>query len=281
MHGIYDSDTTDVLECTDCGLQYLSPLMTEEEEAAYYDGYYRKQQSRRFREMDLVDQQNQSCRHYEQYRDVYLPLISNCTAVLEIGGGTGGFLRFLSECRPETRFVATERCGENAEFIRKSFGQASIVEDLADLRGRVFDCVLALGVFEHLRDSRAFLREMRDLVRPRGTLVLKVPNKHNPLVTTYGIEEFKKFMYMKQHYYTFTEKAFELLAADTGYAVAGFHYLQCWGLDNHLSWLRHRKPRDFRDMTATISKQTLDSYNRDLIDRKTTDTFMAVLVRED
>ena len=59
------------------------------------------------------------------------------------------------------------------------------------------------------------------------------------------LEEFKKFTYMKQHYYTFTEQAFHLLAGRTGLKVSKFNYMQVWGLDNQLSWLRHKRPRDF------------------------------------
>ncbi len=226
MHGIYDSETTDVIECGACGLQYLSPLMTEEEEEEYYNGYYRKQQSRGFKEMQLADQQERSLLHYEQYREVYLELISGCNSILEIGSGTGGFMRFLSQNCPQIELTATERCNENAAFIRKCFGETVFAEDLDQLRGRKFDCVLALGVFEHLRDGQSFLVQIKNHLNIGGRLVLKVPNKKNPLVHAYALGEFKKFMYMKQHYYTFTEKAFEVLAEKTNYSVFKFHYVQ-------------------------------------------------------
>jgi SAM-dependent methyltransferase len=277
MHGIFDSETTDVIDCHSCGLQFLSPLMTEVEEDAYYSGYYRKQDGRRFREMSLCDQQQQSFLHYEQYRDVYLRLLEGSRSIFEIGCGTGGFLRFLQAHRPDIRFVATERCVENADFVRQGFGDETVVDEADALNDGRFDTVLALGVFEHLRDSREFLRSIRSCLNNEGKLVLKVPNKENVLVHAYGLEEFKRFMYMKQHYYTFTERSFEVLASQTGYRVEGFHYVQAWGLDNHLSWLRHRRPRNFSDISSLLSPGTLAAYNRDLIDRKLTDTFMAVL----
>lgn len=277
MHGIFDSDTTDVIDCHSCGMQFLSPLMTEDEEEAYYSGYYRKQDGRRFREMNLLDQQEQSFLHYEQYREIYLGLLDGCRSILEIGCGTGGFLRFVQVHRPDIRFVATERCVENADFVRQGFGAQTIVDEADALKGERFDNVLALGVFEHLRDSRGFLRSIKSCLNVDGRLVLKVPNKENVLVHAYCLEEFKRFMYMKQHYYTFTERSFAVLASQTGYSIKEFHYVQAWGLDNHLSWLRHRRPRNFSDMSSVLSPGTIVAYNRDLIERKLTDTFMAIL----
>jgi len=277
MHGIFDSETTDVVESNSCGMQFLEPLMTEEEEEDYYDGYYRKQDGRRFRKMNLFDQQEQSFLHYEQYRDVYLELVEGSLSILEIGCGTGGFLRFLQVHRPDIRFVATERCVENADFVRQKFGESTVVSELDSLNGESFDSILVFGVFEHLRESRKFLLSVRPFLNIEGQLVLKVPNKENVLVYAYDLEEFKRFMYMKQHYYTFTERSFEVLADLTGYQVKKFHYVQAWGLDNHLSWLRYRRSRNFSDMSKLLSPSTVSAYNLDLIERKLTDTFMVVL----
>lgn len=277
MSGIFDSETTHVMECMKCGLQFLSPLMSEQEEEDYYEGYYRKQASRHFKAMNLADLQERSLRHYEQYRSNYLELVSGAKTILEIGSGSGGFLRFVRNHFPETKITAIERCEENVAFLRACFGEDSVVAGVDELRGQKADLVVAFGVFEHVRDSRGFLAAMRGCLAPGGKLALNVPNKNNALVYAYALNEFKAFSYMKQHYYTFTEQSFELLAAQTGYVVSGFKYMQVWGLDNHLSWLRYRKPRDFSDMSEFLSQQTLASYDQDLIAGKLTDMFMAVL----
>jgi cyclopropane fatty-acyl-phospholipid synthase-like methyltransferase len=277
MRGIFDSNDTNVMECENCGLQYLSPIMTEQEEEEYYEGYYRKQQDRHFKVIQLDELQERAFKHYEHYSEVYLNLISGCTSILEIGSGTGGFLRFVRQYRPETKLASIERCRENVDFMRQCFPEVRFEENLSRLSGTKFDCVVAFGVFEHLRNSEDFLSEVRSYIQTDGVLVLNVPNKTNALVYGYGLEEFKRFTYMKQHYFTFTESAFRLLADNTGYAIGGFNYMQVWGLDNHISWLRYRQPRDFRDITALLSENTLDSYSKDMIDRKMTDIFMAVL----
>jgi len=278
MTGIFDSDSTRVMECEQCGLQFLDPLMTAQEEAEYYDGYYRKQQARHFQAIDLVRLQQRAYDHYEQYHDHYWELIAGAESILEVGSGTGGFLKFIMRHRPIAKVVVIERCKENVDFIKQSYGEKVIVlDDLDAVRGMQFDCIGAFGVFEHLRNSRSFLRALRECLSDRGHVALNVPNKAHALVYAYDLEEFKKFTYMKQHYFTFTEQAFHLLAEQTGLKVRKFNYMQVWGLDNQLSWLRHKKPRDFSDITSLLSPQTIHSYNNDLIQRKMSDLMMAVL----
>lgn len=278
MEGIFDSDTTNVMECSQCGTQFLDPLMTEEEEAVYYDGYYRNQRSRHFKEMELADQQQRTFEHYEQYKNIYLKLISGCNSILEIGSGTGGFLRFVRLHKPETSLVAVERCKDNITYMKSCFGNdVEILQSLNNLGGRSFDFIGAFGVFEHVRDSRKFLADARALLSIEGRLALNVPNKYHALVYEYDLLEFRKFTYMKQHYFTFTERSFTLLATISGLTVRTFNYLQVWGLDNHLSWLRYKKPRDFDDISRFLSPQTIDSYNNDLIARKATDLMMVVM----
>ncbi|MGR9073100.1 MAG: class I SAM-dependent methyltransferase [Gammaproteobacteria bacterium] len=278
MKGIYDSQDTDVLECSICGLQFLEPLMTEKEEADYYDGYYRKQESRHFKKMALSDLQDRALLHYEQYRSVYLDQIRGAETILEIGSGTGGFLKFVHKYFPEIKITSIERCEENIAFLRKTFGaKITLCAEPNEIRGQKFDRIFAFGVFEHIRDSREFLKETKAYLTDKGMMALNVPNKKNALIYAYQIDEFKKFNYMKQHYYTFTEKALEFLALETNFSIRSFNYMQVWSLDNHLSWLRFRKPRDFSDFGNLISQKTRDSYNQDLIEKKMTDLMMVVL----
>jgi SAM-dependent methyltransferase len=280
MTGIFDSDTTQVMECASCGLQFLDPMMTPQEEADYYDGYYRKQQTRHFKAMDLPALQQRAYQHYEQYRSIYLELISGCDSIMEMGSGSGGFLRFVRQYRPQAKLVAVERDGENREFLHQCFGDAvDLLEFPTVAPDARFDLVCGFGVFEHVRDSREFLAGLGGRLSGKGRLALNVPNKRHALVYAYDLEEFRKFSYMKQHYYTFTEKALTLLAGQAGLRVQKFNYMQVWGLDNHLSWLRYRRPKDFAQITSLLSPQTLASYNEDLIASKMTDLMMVVYER--
>ena len=155
--------------------------------------------------------------------------------------------------------MAIERCSENVDFIKQCFGdRVNVLESLDEVQGIKFDCIGAFGVFEHVRDSRGWIScNLRGYLSEKGRLALNVPNKANALVYAYDLEEFKRFTYMKQHYFTFTEASINSLAWQTGLDVEKFNYMQVWGLANHLSWLRYKKPRDFSDITSLLSPETI------------------------
>lgn len=282
MKGIFDSDNTDVLECAICGLQFLNPMMSDSEEEEYYENYYEKQRDRHFKIMNLKDVQENALRHYEQYKDVYIDLIAMAGCLLEVGSGSGGFLRFIKRYNSTLKVTAIEKSTANREFLKgeslNDFEGVDILDDLSILpQSFTFDVIVAFGVFEHIKNGELFLKGLRKHLKEGGRLAMNIPNKRNPLVDFYGIEEFKKFTYMKQHYYTYTEKALDILAKKTGYSIEKFNYIQVWGLDNHLSWLKSKKPQDFSRYTELLSNETRESYNKDLIKHKMTDLMMVVL----
>ncbi len=277
VHGIFDCEQTDVLECGICGMQFLSRIMPLEEEDAHYHNYYERVSSRHFKTMSMLDIQNRAMTHYLEYREVYAQLVANRRSILEIGCGNGGFLRFARQENSETTLSAIERDKVSRDFVKTTTPDVVFFPDEDHCRDQQFDLVAGFGVFEHVRDGNSFLRRIRPLISARGILALTIPAKMNPLVYMYDLPEFKKFTYMKQHYYTYTEDSLHILAKQCGYVIDHFTYMQVWSLDNHLSWLRYRRPRDFSDITAQLSPGTLRSYNEDLIRQKTTDLFMVVM----
>lgn len=281
MKGIFDSESTSVHECTDCGLQFLSPMMTDKEEEDYYRNYYENQSVRHYKKFSMEDIQRQALKHYEEYLNVYSDLLKNSRRVLEIGSGTGGFLKFASRQFPNINLCSIERSESNKEFLKDSFSkearEVTFFDDIRTLaNSEKFDLIVAFGVLEHVKDTIGFISSLVAHLEPNGLLAFNVPNKRTTLVELYGLEEFTKFTYMKQHYYTFSEKALELVGARCGLVVEKFNYMQVWSLDNHLSWLKNRKPMDFSSFTKVLSKETISRYNKDMIDNKLTDLMMVV-----
>lgn len=285
MQGIFDCETTQVWECTDCGTQFLHPMMSEQEENDYYRNYYESQKARHFESQTLAKIQNDSFQHYNEYKYFYLKLFEDIKDILEIGSGSGGFLKFVCENRKGINLVSVEKSEANINFLKSECDfykehQLLLVDSVKEIPEKKFDLIFAHGVFEHLRNPLSFLKSMIDLLRKDGKIVLGVPNKYTPLVHVYNLDEFQKFTYMKQHYYTFSEKSFEVLALKAGAAVAEFEYLQAWGLDNTLSWLRYRKPRNFWQLTKILSQETLRSYKEDMRKNKTTDLIFVTLKKK-
>lgn len=114
--------------------------------------------------------------YYGETRADVLPFVpEGAREVLEIGcarGLTGALLQEKLGCRvtgvelnPE---VAREAAGRLAEVV---------VGDVETLElSRQFDAVIALELFEHLRDPFGFCRKVQGWLRPGGVMILSTPN---------------------------------------------------------------------------------------------------------
>lgn len=273
---IFDSLITKVLECSNCGMQFLHPMMNDKEEDRYYSNYYKKQQKRYFKQSSLQEIQQNSFKHYKQYYDLYHKIIKGRQKILEIGSGAGGFIKFIKTHCPAAEIVAIEKSKPNLDFLKKSFKDVRLLSDIHELKlTNKFDLIAGFGILDHLRNGLAFLTYLRPFLNNSNSpAVFNVCNKRNPLMAIYDLEEFKRFNYMKQHPCTYSIKALRILAKKAGYRIERINYLQVWGLDNHISWLKNREPREFSKYTDILSTNTLKAYNNDLIKLQTTDLMM-------
>jgi ubiquinone/menaquinone biosynthesis C-methylase UbiE len=95
--------------------------------------------------------------------------------VLELGCGTGAFLRLVQEYRPEARLTGVDLCPAMLARARTKLPTAQLQE--ADLE-RVsfpeasFDLMLSLNVLHHLNDLEAHLRQLAHWCHPEGTILL-------------------------------------------------------------------------------------------------------------
>jgi SAM-dependent methyltransferase len=114
--------------------------------------------------------------YYGATRDDVLPLIPDgVSEVLEIGcgrGRTGALLQDRLGCRVtgvELNPVIAEEAARRLHRV-----VCGDIEDL-ELTGE-FDAVIATELFEHLVEPIGFLRTIRGLLRPGGTVVISTPN---------------------------------------------------------------------------------------------------------
>ena len=276
MKGIYDSDETEVIECEDCNARFLHPFMTLEEEKKYYEDYYASQAPRYTSELSLEKIQQKTYNRFLDYIQIYSSF-KKPSSILEIGSGTGGFLKLLNEKFLQKDVYSAERSDVNMNFLRKSFPTYRFARDIVEFKDIKFDLIAAFALFEHIRNPKELLVQIRSMLVNDGRLFLEVPNLREPLISLYSIEEFKKFHYQKQHYFTYSEKSIKILAEDTEFKVEDFYYIQSYGLDNHLSWLIYKKLRNFQDMTNLISKSSNKRYKKKIIENKTTDVLGVIL----
>ena len=169
-------DGLGIVECTDCGLTFMSPRPTQQEYVRFYetaeiysvDSYSKRAESR-------TEFYSRRLRSIERER-------RGKGKLLEIGCATGHFLKMarnagwmvsgtevsqLFQEHAEGRLGLDVRCGPDLAACHFSMGE--------------FDVVYSAHVFEHLLDPMATLVEVRRVLKPSGLLVLEVPYQFRSL----------------------------------------------------------------------------------------------------
>lgn len=280
MQGIFDCDKTIVRECTNCKLHFLDPKMSEEEEQEYYKNYYESQKSRHSKQYSLKDIQEKAFNHYVEYQNIYSELINNAEDILEIGSGSGGFLKFINTFSSNKNIYSIERSEINLNFLKKEFSNVKYCDSIQELKNIKFDLIVAFGVFEHIRDPHSFLEELKVLLKnDNSMIVFTIPNNNDILISLFELDEYKKFMYMKQHYYVFSKESLQCIALNVGLHLKKINFIQAWGIDNHFSWLKDKKVQDFSKYTELFSEKLNKEYKYNLIQKEMTDLIQVVFMK--
>jgi 2-polyprenyl-3-methyl-5-hydroxy-6-metoxy-1,4-benzoquinol methylase len=100
--------------------------------------------------------------------------------LLDVGCGTGGFLKFASANGFSAYgFDASRAQAEHAQAVFSNVRHASSLQAYLDLLRRPdlkFDCITLWDVFEHIRNPVPFLQQLAEALEPGGHLFISVPN---------------------------------------------------------------------------------------------------------
>jgi SAM-dependent methyltransferase len=119
--------------------------------------------------------------------------------ILELGSGSGAFaLRLM-----DAGFQVT-CCDITGEYFSVSSGVSFIEADLntefAPQIAMQFDAVISMEVIEHLENPWQYLRQIVQLVRPGGTVIISTPNIDTPR-SLLSFIKFGTFKYFKDSDY--------------------------------------------------------------------------------
>lgn len=222
-----------VLECSECGLVYLSD--TDHIQPGFYENSGMHEGGGRSIENWLKDTDWDDQRRYEMLKSI-LPN----KKVLDFGCGAGGF---LLKVQP---FVS-EIAGVELELRVHDYWSSRIplYEDIAAVKGK-YDLVTAFHVLEHVLDPRAVLQELSAKLAPGGRLIVEIPNSEDALLTLFDCAPFQNFTYWSQHLYLFNTNSLQRLAEQAGLRPISVQQYQRYPLSNHLHWLSKGRPGGHR-----------------------------------
>ena len=115
--------------------------------------------------------------YHAQRREEMLPLVpEDCGALLDVGGGRGGFLAAVKARFPACQTALVERSATALRHVAAAVDRVWHGDFLeVDIDAR-FDCISFLDVLEHCPEPAAMLLKARQLLTPRGSILASIPN---------------------------------------------------------------------------------------------------------
>jgi SAM-dependent methyltransferase len=258
--------------CLACTLIFVHPLMTPDEERKFYEEEYGiiYSKEKNTTPKDLFQNRQADAK---MYADWVGDRIGPNDDVLEIGCASG---YFLDHIRPRVKSIAgTETHLELRQYCI-DIG-ITMHESLAALPDASYDRVFAFFVLEHLGDPQGFLKEIKRILRPGGSIFLVVPNVDDVLLSTYDIPKFKAFYFTPAHQFYYSKKTMGDVFVKSG--LPNFEILpkQRYDLSNHMHWMMAGRPGGMGKYKHVFEPAVDEAYAESLIKRWLCDTLFAVV----
>jgi len=136
--------------------------------------------------------------------------------ILDIGCATGQFLKYMSNNGWNTTGIEPDE-KTRARAISEYGLQVFPEEQLNNLKKASFDVITMWHVLEHVSDLNGRMIQLKNLLKPEGTLIVAVPN-----CESYDAEKYKEFWAgydLPRHLYHFTKSDIKLLVEKFGFTI--------------------------------------------------------------
>jgi SAM-dependent methyltransferase len=235
--GDLSEEELELRRCTGCGLVAL-PARAHPDQGWYQSGEYRAQVGE---EADP----DSFCRLHDPEQTARLALIGlerfRDKVVVDLGCGGGSFLDAVSGLAREIIAVEPDLSFRPGLVKRGYRVYPQAAEALAEQKGRI-DLAVSFATLEHLAEPLAFLKEIRELLKPGGELFLTTPNLDDALLAALP-EDYPAFFFRQAHLWYFNPSSLARALEKAGFSGVEIKGQQRFGLGNFLAWLKHRRPR--------------------------------------
>lgn len=220
-------------QCLDCGLLFLNPQPEPQELAAHYPANYyayegdRPDDDRDRRLYQLFYGQGSS--RLKKFVSLhYRPILRTMPGrhvdcrFLDVGCGSGHFLAIVKEVMNADAYGvepyaydATFAANNGLTIFNGTLEQAAFPEQF-------FDVVTLNHVFEHVRDPRSTMRELRRILKPGGQVVIGVPQSNCLLYWLFGKAWWQ--LDVPRHMFVPSSGNLRRLAKEMGFDVTAVRY---------------------------------------------------------
>jgi len=212
----------DILECTDCGLVYVTPRLSSEALAEVYGASYWKSDNPKNRGYsDYAKDGPLYLKTFQRRMALVNKWVHGKSRVIDIGCAAGFFIQVMAEHGHDV--LGIEPSAPIAEHAKQAVGADRIlIGDLDSVPKHciapgTFDLVTMWDVIEHIPDPQQTLHHVRQLLAPGGKLLLETQNVSSHWARMLG----RRWHHYKheEHLYHFTPQTIERLLGDCGFAV--------------------------------------------------------------
>jgi SAM-dependent methyltransferase len=201
--------------CSTCGFRFTNPRPEAEELGKYYESveYISHSDTRK----GIFASVYQIVRKYTLNRK--LAMISTFQQkgeILDIGCATGQFLNYMSDHGWNTTGIEPDE-KTRSRAISEYDLQVYPEEKLNAFEKASFDVITMWHVLEHVSDLNGRMVQLKNLLKPGGTILIAVPN-----CEAYDAEKYKEFWAgydLPRHLYHFTKSDLKLLVEKFGFTI--------------------------------------------------------------
>ncbi|HAD82230.1 MAG: hypothetical protein A2509_04020 [Candidatus Edwardsbacteria bacterium RIFOXYD12_FULL_50_11] len=232
--GSVTSKKYQVLKCSHCGVIFLDPFpkmnYSEKNYRLDYNGSAEIETYHRLHDKEQA-----------WYLDLVKGLDLSGKTVCDVGCGGGSFLKRIKGQAKRTIGIEPF-AGYHRALRSRGHSVFSGIDALMAAEGKSqVDLATSFHVIEHAEEPVAFLKSIREILKPGGRAVLVTPNADDILMKM-GSGPYQKFNYRTAHRWYFNQRSLGYIARKAGFKKARFGFRQNFDLSNFALWMRDGKP---------------------------------------
>jgi len=161
--------------------------------------------------------------------------------LLDVGCGAGSLLNITKDTCGEQ--VGIEPCQPYRKaLIAKGYNVFQELIGATKFFESSVDYAFSIQVIEHVENPRNFLEEIKQFLKPGGSVLISTPNRDEILMNILH-KEFSSFFYRTQHRWYFNEESLINCAKLSGFEVELVSFIHRQPMSNALYWLRDKAPK--------------------------------------
>lgn len=179
------------VQCNSCKLVFANPMADQKELLDYYQNYYEKDLYEAINYKEIVLKLFKHIRTLSEAdlkkEAKYFRELREESTFLDIGCGLGLGLAYANQLN--CKLYATEFDSGALEFVKNHFQVETFQGDIweANYPSGFFDFIHISHVIEHVLDPRAYLKEMKRILKPGGILAIGTPDISSKMYTLHRL----------------------------------------------------------------------------------------------